>query len=205
MVPRKPATTGVNKQYFRNLLRDRQLSQRQLAKLLEMDQSALVRAFQGKRAFQTSEAAKMSRLLNVPLDDILRNLDVDVPMMREHKGGTVPVKGYVMESYIEFKKASGPAVVPAPPHETGGGMLALRCADASVFEGAYFYYRPADTVQADAIGRLSVCRIADGRYVLATPRPTGRANFTLRDVAGRVLLEEAWLESASPVIWIKTA
>ncbi len=205
MAPRKPASRGPNKQYFRNLLLDRQLSQRQLAKLMGLDQSSVVRGFQGARKFTTHEVAKLAQLLQVPLEEVLSNLDVEVPHVRSKGGGAVPVTGYTREGYVHFGKPVGPGRVPAPPGEISDGLKALRCADEGALEGAYFYYRPGDDIQSGAIGRLSVCNLAGGKVVLATPSPTGHASFALRDVVGRVLLEEAWLESASPVIWIKTA
>src|SRR5690606_20258949 len=99
---------GVNKRYFQQLLQDRDLSQRGLAKLMHLDQSSLVRAFQGKRKFKTQETAQLARILNVPLEEVLRNLDVEVPMMRLAKGGTVAVTGQVVASKVQFGRPAGP-------------------------------------------------------------------------------------------------
>lgn len=73
---RKPAKHFVNRQYFKQLLEDRDMSQRTLAKHMDMDQSSLVRAFQGKRAFKLRETEQMAHILNVPHRDILANLGV---------------------------------------------------------------------------------------------------------------------------------
>lgn len=210
-MPRAPKSgrirRGVNKQYFQNLLKDQQLSQRQLAKLMHRDQSAIVRGFSGKRVFTTEETADLARILNVPIEDILRNLDVDVPQMRSTKGGTVAVTGQVLAGKIEFGRPAGPRAVAAPPNETGLGLQALRYTDEGPLEGSYLYYRPTTGVAPQSIGRLCVCVVSGGETVLATPRPSSvqREVYTLRDVLGRIFLEDAWLESASPVVWIKTA
>src|SRR5690606_6298333 len=196
---------GVNKSYFTQLLQDRDLSQRGLAKLMHLDQSSLVRAFQGKRKFKTQETAQLARILNVPLEEVLRNLDVEVPMMRLAKGGTVAVTGQVVASKVQFGRPAGPRTVAAPPNETGEGLQALRYSDEGPLEGAYLYFRPAVGVPVEAIGRLCVCTIQGGEVLLASLRHgSRRATYTLRDLAGRVLLEDAWIESAAPVVWIKT-
>lgn len=207
MVPRQKAiaSRGVNRQYFNRLLRDRQLSQRRLAKLMEIDQSSLVRAFQGKRKFQTRETTKMARILNVPLEDILTNLDIEVPLMRLQKGGTVAVTGQILSGKVQFGRPTGPRKVAAPPNEDATGLQALRYTDEGPLEGAYLYYRPAAGVHPNSVGRLCICVVAGGDTVLATPRPSARDAYTLRDISGRVLAQDAWLESASPVVWIKTA
>lgn len=205
MAPRKAAERGINKQYFYRLLGEQQLTTRTLAPLLGLDQPSIVRSFNGKRKFTNSEVSRLAQVLHAPLEDVLTNLGVVVPPMRPKVGGTVPVTGYIKQSIVVLGKAPGPQNVPAPPNEPAAGLTALRCSDESVFDGAYFYYRPSDSVQANAISRLSVCVLTDGRVVVSTPRPTGRDSYTLRDLSGRVLVEEAWLTSAAPVIWIKTA
>ena len=196
---------GVNKRYFTQLLRDRDLSQRGLARLMHLDQSSLVRAFQGKRKFTTQETAQLARILSVPLDEVLRNLGVDVPMMSLAKGGTVAVTGQIVAGKVQFGRPAGPRTVAAPPNESAEGLQALRYSDEGPLEGAYLYFRPVDGVPAEAIGRLCVCTIQGGEVLLASVRHgSQRATYTLRDLTGRVLLEDAWLESAAPVVWIKT-
>lgn len=206
MTARRTRSPRVNRQFFKHLLQDRQLSQRQLAKLMDLDQSSLVRSFQGKRAFQTSEVTQLARILHVPLEEILKNLGEEAPPRLPKEGEeAVPVKGYISGSVVTFGKVPGPRAIPAPSNEPSAGLVALRYIDEGVFEGAYFYYRPGAGVQADAIGRLSVCAQVGGQMALANPKATGNGGYILRDVIGRILAENAWLESAHQVIWIKTS
>lgn len=197
---------GVNPRYFKHILQDRKISTRKLAKLLDMHQASLIRAFQGKIPLKANQAATMSALLNVPLEDILHNLAIEVPVMRPKGGNKVPVTGSVINAKVVTGKATGPRTVVAPP---GGGpsagMQALRCTDEGVLDGAYLYYRPAAEVQPRAIGRLSVCTVAGGDTFVATPRPAASGTYTLRDFAGRVVADSVWLESAAPIVWVKTA
>ena len=90
-------------------------------------------------------------------------------------------------------------------------MQALRYTDEGPLEGAYLYYRPVADVSPAAIGRLCICVVArageETETLLAVPRPgvTQAGVYTLRDISGRLVAEDAWLESASPVVWIQTA
>lgn len=194
---------GVNKRYFTQVIRDRDLSQRRLAKLMDIDQASLVRAFQGKRRFKTEETAKLATVLSIPLEEVLRNLDVEVPLVQTK--GAVPVTGQVLSGRVQFGRPAGPRSVAAPPNESGVGVQALRYSDVGPLEGAYLYFRPTDGVPAEAIGKLCVCVIQGGETLLASPRQgSRRACYTLQDMTGKVLLEDTWLESASPIVWIKT-
>lgn len=199
------ASRRVNPQYFKHLLQDRKISTRKLANLLDMHQASLIRAFQGKIPLKANQTAKMSALLNVPLEDILHNLAIEVPVMRPNKGGKVPVAGQIVNAKVVTGKVAGPRTVAAPPGEPSAGMQALRCTDEGALDGAYLYYRPAAEIQPRAIGRLSVCTVADGETFVATPRPAASGAYTLRDFAGRVVADNVWLESAAPIVWIKTA
>jgi len=202
---RTPRGRGVNRRYFQHLLQDQELSQRKLAKLMDMDQSSLVRAFQGSRAFTTHETAKLARILNVPLEDVLANLDVDVTPPVRPKGGTVAVAGQVVSGKVVYGRTEGPRSVAAPPNETGAGLQALRCMDPGPLEGAYLYYRPAVDVEPEAIGRLSICRLT-GAGELAAVLSAGnqRGTYTLRSMTGEVIATDAWLDAASLVVWINT-
>lgn len=193
----------INKQYFSHLMQDREMSQRQLARKMNIDQSSLVRAFSGERAFKTAETVQLARLLSVSWEDVLKNLDIEVPQSAA-KGGTVAVSGSVVAGVVHVGVVRGARRVKAPPGETGIGLQALRVDDPGAFEGAYVYYAPRSEVRTDAVGRLCVCVIAGGDTHLATPRPDGGGTYTLRNMAGQVIAERVMLDTASPVVWIKT-
>jgi len=197
----------VNKRFFTQLLRDRSLSQRALAKRMDLDQASIVRALQGKRKFTNSETATLARILEVPMEEVLKNLDVDVPVMRAQHRGIVTVSGYISgNKVISGRPLSGPRAVTAPPNESGVGMHALRCEDPGPLYGAYLYYRPAGDVAPEAVGRLAVCSTQDGESLVGTLRPgSGREAYTVVDFSGRAIAEDVWLSAATPVVWIKTA
>lgn len=68
----------VNKQWFQERLADRKLSQRGLAKLLGMDASSLSLLLSGKRRMKIEQAAEIARLLNVPVETVMKHGGADV-------------------------------------------------------------------------------------------------------------------------------
>ena len=198
---------GVNTRYFKQLLADKKLSQAEVARRMKIFPSEVSRGFTGKRMFTTHETAQLARILEVPHDEILQNLAVDVPKLQA-KGGTVAVTGEIaVRGQVLFKVPSeGPKTVPAPPREAVVGLQALRYVGGGLLQGAYLYYRTTSGVAPEAIGRLCICTLVDGSVILATPRAGGsRETYTLRGVSDEVLKVDAWLTAASPIVWTKFA
>lgn len=199
-----PSIPRVNKRYFQHRLQDVGLTQAELAKLMDLYPSDVSRSFSGKRRFTTHETAQLARILRVPLDDVLTNLAVDTPI-----GGNdqVSVVGEVTQlGEVRFGQPAGPRKVEAPLRESAEGLRALRYSGGGAIEGAHIYYREAKGLTPDAIGRLCVCFMGDGKLLLGTPRAGSKRDaYTLYAVNGDVLIEDTWLLAASPVVWIKPA
>lgn len=66
--------TMQGQDWVRVRLAERRLSQRQLAKLIGLDASAVSLMLRGKRKMGAEEAAAISRLLNVDVDDLIGHL-----------------------------------------------------------------------------------------------------------------------------------
>jgi transcriptional regulator with XRE-family HTH domain len=83
----KPIDTG----WFKGLLTDRQISQRQLAFKMNMDPASMSLMLRGKRRMTLDDAEKLSRELKVRVDEILFHAGVrglgpgESPGLVEHK------------------------------------------------------------------------------------------------------------------------
>lgn len=66
--------TKIDNQWFRGRLADRRLSQRQLARLMNLDPSAVSLMLRGKRKASSTEVAEIARLLGVSADDVVVHL-----------------------------------------------------------------------------------------------------------------------------------
>lgn len=78
-------SVNVNARYFTNGLKDVNLSLRGLARRMNVDPSVLVRGFKGIRPFRPQEVVQLSQHLEKPIDEILKNLGVDVPRTVKYK------------------------------------------------------------------------------------------------------------------------
>lgn len=81
----------ANARWFQNLLADKRLSQRQLAKRMGLDPAAVSLMIHGKRKMSAVEASELARQLGVTVDEVLL-----------HAGSTptVPVSRREREGYV---------------------------------------------------------------------------------------------------------
>ncbi len=86
------------KKYFAKVLADRGMSQRGLARLMEIDVASLNRMLNGQRRATLVEACEMSRLLNLDLYTVAHHLGIemmgirlptDLKVVSEEKNGTL--------------------------------------------------------------------------------------------------------------------
>jgi transcriptional regulator with XRE-family HTH domain len=193
------AVMPVDTRWFQDRVRDADLSQSRLARLLDIDKSALSHMFNNKRAMKMSEATRIAEVLSLPLDDVLAHAGIRVP-----KGpASVAVIGSVDASNeIHMKKAGNRAQSPPDiPKES----VAIRCEDrGSTMYGWTFYYVPCAGIAADALERLCVVRLANGaQYLFVPSRGFEPGVHNLRGLNG-FAMDGQKITSASPVLQIKT-
>jgi len=160
----------VDTRWFRDRLADRQMSQRGLARALGLDAAAVSLMLRGKRAMRMTEAADIARLLGVPAGEVMKAAGVRAST----SGESVPVIGFVDgageahwqdDGSVPHPGGDMPAAVHAVQCKTGGTQLdhmdgwLLFCASTA-----------PNGVQADAVGRLSFCRLRNGVIFLAVPK-----------------------------------
>lgn len=68
----------MNTDWFRQLLATRKLSQRGLAKLMELDPAAVSLMLRGQRRMTNAEAHQISTILGVPITEVLRQAGIEV-------------------------------------------------------------------------------------------------------------------------------
>ena len=205
---RTPKKPKPNYKWFEHLLKDAQLSQRELARRLNLDPGGLNRRLKGRARLKLEEAAEIARLFNVPVDDVLTNAGVDISEQEAKKGKAVPMVGWIDgEMGVHVEKVKGLRSVAAPPVPIAG-LKALRFQTAmsqvDELDGGIVYYRPTGDVDPDAIGKQCVVTLATGETALLVVRPgyqRGRYNLTNR-ATGQTETDVV-LESAARVVWIQ--
>lgn len=196
----KASTMSVNTHWFKSLMADRNVSQRELAKRIGIDHSALSLALRGKRQMKMVEAAGIARLLGVPVAEVMENAGIQADTR------TVPLRGYV-DGHSEMHTEESDERVPSP-HAMPLGSFALQCRTASSpidhMDGwMLFVQRPIDSIPADTIGRFCLCRLANGMQIVGTLRrgyKRGRFNI----VTASSQFNDVELEWASPITHIET-
>lgn len=66
----------VNKRFFMDTMKDRRVSLREVAKLIDVWPAALSRSLDGKRKMQIPEAVRLAQVLSVPLAEVLKNAGI---------------------------------------------------------------------------------------------------------------------------------
>lgn len=191
----------MNTQWFRDRLKDKQISQRGLAKLLDIDPAAASLMLRAKRKMTTHEAHQIATILGLPLNEIMRNAGIEViDDVRR-----VPITAYMDEH-------GGVSLMPARTHDTvvgpadcpiGTYAIQVR-SPATIKDGWLLFVNPTQAPAGDNIEKLCSTATADGKQVVALIRRGYR-----RDTHNLILwpsmevLADSNVAWTSPVLWIK--
>lgn len=185
----------MDTRWFVDKLADKQMSQRELARRLDLDSSAVSLTFRGKRKMKLTEAAKIARLLGVPVDEVLHHAGVH----EVTRGRMASVVG-VIDASGEVRPIDGHFEVDAPDGlPEGAWAIQSRAGDHT--DGWLYFIAPPTGIPADAIGRFCVVQIRNGVQLLGR---IGRGYVPGRyAVDGPVESADAALEWAAPVLMIQ--
>jgi DNA-binding XRE family transcriptional regulator len=160
---------AIDTKWFKEKLADAGLSQRQLAKKLGLDQSAISLTFSGRRRMQFKEAADIARLIGLPVSEVLRNAGVPIDQGEQ----TVPLAAYMdTHGEIHCMGYDGERVTPPKPMPAGSTAVQCRTAGSAlehmdgwlIFGGPHV---PADKMPLDTFG---AAKLKNGVCVFGTVR-----------------------------------
>ena len=195
----------INTAWFQNRIADRRMSQRALARALGMDPGALSLTLRGKRTMKMTEAADIARLLGVPAEEVIENAGVSVST----KGQQLQITGYVDgsgEVHRQMSEKLGLASHPGGELPLDVDVIACRTGNSDLdhMDGwLLFVEKTHSGIPAEAVGRLSLCKLSNGITALAKPtRSHQRGKW---DLSGPSMTAQAVaLEYAAPVLLIVT-
>lgn len=201
---------AVNGPWFKDRLADKELSQRRYAKLVSMDPAAVSYMFQGRREMKMDEAIAFASIAGVPLEDVLANAGLALP---ESTGkevcsvtGSIDATGELATGKVDASRR-----VPVPPECPADRTVAARfktqATAAEAMDGWLAYYVDgAQRVSPDVIGRLSVAKLTGGKTIVGVVRRGYvKGTWTVSPwTPGGTTIENAALESATPVLWLRT-
>jgi len=193
----------IDTRWFQDLLTDRRLSQRRLAREIGIDPSAVSLMFRGKRRMQMAEAAQVARLLGVPLDDVIRHAGIHTETMAplDIQEIAVPLV-YMVDGHAELHSLDAGQrveVKAALPDD----VIAAQCRTAMtplehMDRWLLLFSAPTRSgIQPDAIGRYSVMRLPGGMMTIGYIRPGyERGKYAIHRGAS---VTEAAIEWATPI------
>lgn len=197
------AVMTINTQWFSERLTERRMSQRQLAKLMGLDSSAVSLMFRGKRKMTIEEAAQIAVLLQSSTQEVLQAAGVQIQAEQ-----LVPVVGFVKGDGTVTMSAEGTHdMVEAPPHMPPD-CVAVQYRTAGTereqWDGWLAFMAERQMTPDKALGCLALVAIkGSGLVITHVKRGYRRGTYNLLDSQGRAQenVELAW---ASPVYWLKT-
>ena len=191
----------VNSQWFRDRLQDKRLTQRKLAKMLELDPAAVSLMFKGQRKITPHDAHQISVILGVPLNEVLRNAGIEVSEDIHNS----PVAAHVNEHGAVTLMPRGTHDLAKGPADCPVGTYAVQVrSHASIKDGWMLFVTPAQVPAENNLDQMCLVATADGKQVMAVVRRGYR-----RDTCNLVLwpsmeiLSDAQIAWTSTVLWIK--
>lgn len=120
------STVSVDTRWFQNRLADRRISQRKLATVLNLDPSAVSLMLRGKRQMSAAEAAEVSRVLDVDVEEVLRHAGISMGMVAAVKGQRASAAGATATGERRrAEMADGELEIPVPLTDGGVARLVL--------------------------------------------------------------------------------
>lgn len=196
----------INSAWFKDRLKERELSMRGAAKRMTMDPGALSRTLSGARAMTLEEAGQLAILLNQPLQQVLTQAGLDWREVAHQATDTVKVAGRVDATHTLSRAAVGQ--VPRPPgltQELEALVYQTEQTRLSHLDGWILFVEPyaGRGVQREALGHLSLVQLEDGREVVGfVNRSVEPGRYRVSDYEG-LLLPSTPLRQASPIRWIQ--
>ena len=190
----------VDRRYFDNQLKAKDLSLRGLAKLLGLSHSQLSLTFSGDRRMQIDELVQLASIFGEPINRII-----------EASGVSLPMTGDVRVSVVGGMQGDG-TVIPAKgiertaaPAGMGPETVAIQARTAATalefMDGAVMFTAKPDGVASDILGRLCYLTIKGGPSAIALVK-RGYAERTF-NLFGPFAQESVTLEHAAPIIWTR--
>lgn len=216
----KKSAKSVDTHWILSRLKECRLSQRELARRLALDPSAVFHLIRGNRALQMNEAVTLAKELQVSLPEILEHFGAAEAHLASLSSdgvatGSLEVAGWLdshLLAHFGDEGLKGKRSVPSPFPTREKDMKVLRCqTSGSEFDGldgalVYYKHHGHSTNPLELLGKAAIVTIAD------TPGPrlrvlrrgySGGHRFHLASLGGRILEEDARVEFVSPVLWIK--
>jgi transcriptional regulator with XRE-family HTH domain len=194
---------AIDPDWFRQKLKERELSQRGLARLMGMDAGAVSLTLNGKRKMTLEEAAQIAVLLDATTQEVLKAAGVDVRSKDKVK-------------VVGFMKGGGEVISQAKGlHETTEGhstlppdTIAIQCrthgSAVEHMDGWMIFISGSHVQPTTVIGMTALVAVkGNGQLIGYVKRGYTKGAYNVAGLCGEIHsnVELAW---AAPVVWIRT-
>jgi transcriptional regulator with XRE-family HTH domain len=193
---------SFNKQWFIGRLQAIKISQRTLAKMIDLDPSAVTLMLSGRRKITTGEVHKIASIFNVSVAEVMRHAGIDVT----DDVRKVKIKGFIGEkSRVTFSNDKTLETVIAPADVPADSFcLQVRQPGASQ-DGWLVFVSGEKTTGQNVIDRPALVQLTEQEHLTCLVRRGYKANtvniYPLNATADP--LENQVIAWASPVLWIR--
>ena len=191
----------MDTEWFKNKLAEKRLSQRGLAKLVELDQAAISLMFRGKRRMTPHEAHQISQILGVPILEVMRRAGIDVT----DDGRKAPVTSYMdaKGSVVQMPHWTHDSAISPGDCPLGTYAVQVR-AHSSTRDGWLIFVNPTQNEARQHLDQMCVVATSTGKLLMGIVRKGYKAqahNVILWPSEETIFdVDIAWV---SPVLWIK--
>lgn len=187
--------------WFRQQLAARKITQRTLAKNLDLDHAAVSLMLRGKRRMQPNEAQQLADTLGVKTTEILRRAGINV---------IDDVRTVMISAWVDDKGTV--TLFPAKTHDRvvgpadcPSGTFGIQCrVPGAPQDGWLLYVSPAQEEPLNNLDKLCLVATAQGAGCVALLRRGYRTGtYNLMAWPKYATINDATVAWCSPVLWIK--
>jgi len=202
-----------DKAWFTKRTREVGLSQRKLARAINLDPSSFNRTLQGwrpgegpdgrpvGRRVQLDEVIKLAELLKTRRDEMIERLGFPDAALRVPIVGKINGDGHVRTSTKEISRVVAPPEVPpevqALVFDTANTWLAI-------WDECLLYFGHVEGVLPGDVGRICVVTCKDRTVVGVLSRGSTRGKHKVTVFGTREVFAPDEIVSASPMLWIRS-
>lgn len=191
----------INQEWFKERLRQVKLSQRQLAKKMDLDPASVSYMLSGKRAMSMEEARQLAGHLLLPVTEVMRQAGIDV----QDDVRKVPVAGYISAGGVVSLLPKGTHDTVSCPADVPTGSFAVQARIVnSANDGWLWFVSGIQEEPEQCGGKLALLALKDGRMLCAIIKrgyKSGHYNLILMPEGG--VLENKEVAWCARILWIQ--
>lgn len=192
---------NIDKAWFQEKLAAKKLSQRKLAKVLDLDPSTITVMLNGNRKMTMDEARAIAGQLTLPVTEIMRRAGIDV----RDDIKKVPIGGHInKDAWVTLLPKGTHDMIEAPADVPATGFALQVRAPGGPHDGWMLFVDGSHREPQDMVGKSCIVALHDGRMLSAVPLrgyKVGTYNLIIQPHAS--VLENQSVSWCSPVLWIK--